>query len=155
MPKTRLGRLTRFLPFEKAAINIKSTDIFSTCELWFEVFFIHQQIVNPTFVLEIRSQSAFTSTTFIRIAIRERAESPRNIKMTVSHNRQNLSVLEAQAEIQLFTPGGQVDVAGSDEANKQIFSEANVVRLPGGGIDVVASHAKRLVTKAAILASKK
>jgi len=75
--------------------------------------------------------------------------------MTISHNRQNLSLLESTAEIQLFTPGGQVDVAGSDEANRQIFSESNVVRLPGGGIDVAASHAKRLVTKAAILASKK
>jgi len=75
--------------------------------------------------------------------------------MTVSHNRQNLSSLEAQAEIQLFTPGGQLDVAGSDQANREIFSEANVVRLPGGGIDVVASHAKRLVTKASILSSKK
>ena len=75
--------------------------------------------------------------------------------MTVSHNRQNLSSLDVQAEIQLFNASGQLDVAASDEANKQVFSEANVVRLPGGGIDTVASHAKRLVTKNAILASKK
>jgi len=75
--------------------------------------------------------------------------------MTVSHNRQNLSNLDLQAEIQLFTPGGQVDVAGSDQANREIFSESNVVRLPGGGIDVAASHTKRLATKASILASKK
>jgi hypothetical protein len=75
--------------------------------------------------------------------------------MTISHNRQNLSSLEVQAEIQLFNASGQLDVAASDEVNKQVFSEANVVRLPGGGIDIVASHAKRLLTKAQILASKK
>jgi hypothetical protein len=75
--------------------------------------------------------------------------------MTVSHNRQNLSSLDVQAEIQLFNASGQVDVVASDEANKQIFSESNVIRLPGGGIDTAASHAKRLLTKASILASKK
>lgn len=75
--------------------------------------------------------------------------------MTTSHNRQNLSSLDVQAEIQLFNASGQLDVVGSDAANKEIFSEANVVKLPGGGIDYAASHAKRLVTKAAILASKK
>jgi hypothetical protein len=75
--------------------------------------------------------------------------------MTVSRNRQNLSVLERQAEVELYTAGGQLDVIASDEANKQVFSESNTVKLPGGGIDVAASHAKRLVTKAAILSSKK
>jgi len=67
--------------------------------------------------------------------------------MTVSHNRQNLSSLDRQAEIELFTASGQLDVVASDEANRQIFSEANVVRLPGGGIDTAASHAKRLANQ--------
>jgi hypothetical protein len=80
---------------------------------------------------------------------------PRKINVTTSHNRQNLSSLDRQAEIELFTASGQLDVVASDEANRQIFSEANVVRLPGGGIDTAASHAKRLATKAIILARKK
>ena len=66
-----------------------------------------------------------------------------------------MSSLDVQAEIQLFDASGKLDVAGSDAANKEIVSEANVVRLPGGAIDHVASHQKRLTTKAAILASKK
>jgi hypothetical protein len=75
--------------------------------------------------------------------------------MTQSRNRQNLSSLDVQAEIQLFNSSGQYDAAASDAANKEIFSEANVVRLPGGGTDLIASHQKRLTTKAAILAAKK
>ncbi len=75
--------------------------------------------------------------------------------MTVSHNRQNMSSLDRQAEVELYNASGQLDVAASDEANKQVFSEANLVRTAGGGIDTAASHAKRLLSKAAILASKK
>ena len=56
-----------------------------------------------------------------------------------------------------FAPQFEVSAYGDcqDEANKQVFSESNTVKLPGGSIDVAASHAKRLVTKAAILSSKK
>ena len=75
--------------------------------------------------------------------------------MTTSHNRQNMSSLNRQAEVELYTASGQLDIAASDAANLEIFSEANTVKLPGGGIDVVASHAKRLTTKAAIIARKK
>jgi hypothetical protein len=75
--------------------------------------------------------------------------------MTTSHNRQNLSSLDRIAEVELYNSAGQYDAAASDAANAQIFSEANIVKLPGGGIDTAASHAKRLVTKAAILANKK
>jgi hypothetical protein len=75
--------------------------------------------------------------------------------MTLSRNRQNMSSLDQLAEITLFTPGGQVDVIGTNAANAEIFSENNVVRLPGGGIDVQASHTKRLATRASIIASKK
>ena len=75
--------------------------------------------------------------------------------MTISHNRQNMSSLDRQAEVELYTASGQLDVVASDAANREIFSEPNVVRLPAGGIDHVASHAKRLTTKAAIVNSKK
>jgi hypothetical protein len=75
--------------------------------------------------------------------------------MTVSHNRQNMSSLDRIAEVELYNASGQLDVQASDAANKEIFSEANLVRTAGGGIDTVASHARRLTTKAAILAAKK
>jgi hypothetical protein len=99
--------------------------------------------------------AVLTSTIFIRFAKRNGLLSPRNNTVTTSHNRQNMSSLDRIAEVELYTASGQPDVAASDAANKEIFSESNTVKLPGGGIDVVASHQKRLATKAAILSAKK
>jgi hypothetical protein len=118
------------------------------------VLLFHQQIVNHAFVpgdFEVGGASHKQSSSVLQYGT---GREPKEI-MTTSHNRQNMSSLDLQAEIQLFDSGGKLDVSASDAANKEIFSEANLVRTAGGGIDTVASHAKRLVTKAAILASKK
>ena len=104
--------------------------------------------------MTVFEDAVFTSTTFTRIASLAGLR-PKEINMTTSHNRQNMSSLDRQAEVEFYTASGQLDVVASDAANREIFSEANIVRTTGGTIDHVASHAKRLVTKAAILAAKK
>ena len=75
--------------------------------------------------------------------------------MAVSHNRQNLSRELAASEVDLYDANGRLDVTSSDHANKEIFSEANIVKLPGGGIDHAASLVKTAAAKAVVIARKK
>ena len=76
--------------------------------------------------------------------------------MTQSLNRQNLSIdQQRNAYLEVFDGNGHVDAIVTIAANAEIFSEANHVKLVGGGIDAVATAAKQLVTRAAIIARRK
>jgi hypothetical protein len=145
------------LPFEKAAINIKSTDTFSTCELWFEVFYFSPISRQPNIRFGNSKPKRITSTIQPLVLTREE---PRGFKekchMTQSLNRQNLSIdQQRNAYLEVFDGNGHVDAIVTIAANAEIFSEANHVKLVGGGIDAVATAAKQLVTRAAIIARRK
>ena len=75
--------------------------------------------------------------------------------MTISHNRQNLSSLDAANEIEIYDDKGRLDPVASAAANLEVFSESNVVRIPGGSIDHVASAVKHAAAKAVVFARKK
>lgn len=74
--------------------------------------------------------------------------------MTLSLNRQNLSIADQINQAEIYDKNGRLDPVATDVANKEIFSEANVVRLPGGSIDYVATAVKHAATKVIVLARK-
>ena len=62
--------------------------------------------------------------------------------MTQSLNRQNLSREDAINQVEIFDANGRLDPVASAEANKEVFSEANVVRVAPGVIDHAATIQK-------------
>jgi len=77
--------------------------------------------------------------------------------MTQSLNRQNLAVDEVRfQQVELYDANGHFDQVASDAANREIFSEANTVKIPGSTvINVPATAAVRVAAKAAVLARRK
>ena len=75
--------------------------------------------------------------------------------MTVSRSRQNLSRELSSLEIDIYDDKGRFDPVASHEANKEIFSETNVVKLPGGGIDHTATLSKVVAARVVVASRKK
>jgi hypothetical protein len=74
--------------------------------------------------------------------------------MTQSLNRQNLSIADQINQAEIYDKNGRLDPVASDIANREIFSEANIARLPGGSIDHVVTAVKHAATKTVVLARK-
>ena len=73
--------------------------------------------------------------------------------MTQSLNRQNLALDHAKAAlVEIYDKNGRLDSIATDAANKEVFSESNIVKLPGGGIDPNATLAKLVVAKQTVIA---
>jgi len=81
---------------------------------------------------------------------------PKETQVTQSLNRQNLSIdQQRNAYLEVFDGNGHVDANATNAANAEIFQESNHVKIVGGGIDAVATTAKQLATRAAIITRRK
>lgn len=74
--------------------------------------------------------------------------------MTQSLNRQNLSIADQINQAEIYDKNGRLDPVATDAANKEVFSEANVVRLPGGSVNAAATAANHATTKTTVLSRK-
>jgi hypothetical protein len=62
---------------------------------------------------------------------------------------------ERNSLVTIFDDKGRFDPIQTAAAHAEILQESNTVKLPGGGIDPVATSAKRLATKLVVLARRK
>ena len=58
-------------------------------------------------------------------------------------------------QVEVYDPKtGHIDAVQTAQATKEVLAEVNTVRVPGGGVDHVATLAKRKTAKATFLASR-
>jgi hypothetical protein len=77
--------------------------------------------------------------------------------MTQANSPQNISLDDQRnSRVDIFDDKGRFDPVQTEAANREIFQEGNTVRVQGStAIDSVATAAKRLATKLAVLARRK
>ena len=75
--------------------------------------------------------------------------------MTASNTKPYFHPLDSINQLDIFDKNSRVDPVQSDAVNREIFSEANIVRLPGGGIDPVATAVKHAAAKVTAVNNRK
>jgi hypothetical protein len=77
--------------------------------------------------------------------------------MTIANSPQNISLDDQRnSRVDIFDDKGRFDPVQTEAANREIFQEANTVKVAGStAIDPVLTAAKRLATKIVVLARKK
>src|SRR5258707_4662961 len=134
----------RFLPFEKATINIKIDRHLFTCELWFEVFLfqiaVSQQPNRATFFEDARAHKNH---------LHSRCNAKRAIKAQGTFMTQRLNGLDRDTQLiqlEVFDQNGHIDPILTAEATTQVLADSNTVRV-NGVVDTTATLLKRKSAK--------